>query len=74
MNIPNLDAVEVKILCSAIVTSIAAPVDFFIKFLIPIASGIAWVFLKPYVEKWRRNYFKNKKKKDEEHKDSETLD
>lgn len=41
---------EVKILIGAIIFSIAAPfLDLILRFLIPIISGITWIFLKPYV-------------------------
>lgn len=53
---------ELKILIGSILTAIASPVDVIIKFLIPIISGIVWVFLKPYVEKWRMD-LKNRRRK-----------
>ncbi len=49
----NIEPLELKILVTSIVTSMVSPVDVIIKFIIPIASGIAWVFLKPFVLKFR---------------------
>lgn len=59
----NFTPLDLKILISSVLAAIATPGDFVVKFLIPILSGIAWVFLKPVVERWRRKCIERKKQK-----------
>lgn len=50
---PHIEPTELKILLTSIAGAMISPVDMIIKFIIPIASGIAWVFLKPFVLRFR---------------------
>ena len=54
----NIEPTELKIMLTSIAGAIISPVDMIIKFVIPIASGIAWVFLKPYVLKLKNYLYK----------------
>jgi len=58
----HIEPTELKILLTSIAGAMVTPVDVILKFIIPIASGIAWVFLKPYVLRFR-NYLKIKFRK-----------
>lgn len=57
---PDRILLELKILVGSVVVAIAVPyLDLVLRFLVPIISGIVWIFLKPYVIKLKNNY-KNK--------------
>jgi len=58
----HIEPTELKILLTSIAGAMVSPVDVVLKFIIPIVSGIAWVFLKPAVLKLR-DYLKSKFKK-----------
>lgn len=58
----HIEPTELKILITSIAGAIVSPVDVILKFIIPIASGIVWVFLKPFVIQLR-DYVKSKFKK-----------
>lgn len=58
----HIEPLELKILITSIAGAMVSPVDAFVKFIIPIASGIAWVFLKPFVLRFR-DYLKNRFRK-----------
>lgn len=49
----HIEPTELKILITSIAGAMITPGDAFVKFIIPIASGIAWVFLKPFVLRLR---------------------
>jgi len=49
----NIEPLELKILITSIFGAMITPGDAFVKFIIPIASGIVWVFLKPFVLRFR---------------------
>lgn len=53
--------VDWRVMIPSVMAAAGLPyIDLLARFMIPIASGIAWVFLKPHVEKLRNN-FKNRK-------------
>lgn len=54
--------VEWRVLLPSVSIAVAIPeLYLFIRFLIPIISGIVWVYLKPYIIKFRdRNKAKSK--------------
>lgn len=52
---------ELKILSFTTFGSMVAPIDMFLKFMIPIASAVTWYFLRPLLDKWRK---RNKKAQD----------
>ncbi|TDQ27618.1 hypothetical protein [Tenacibaculum caenipelagi] len=49
----HINPLEIKIIMASIAAAIVTPTDNIIRFLIPIVSGIVWVFLQPYVIKVR---------------------
>ncbi|KQC30166.1 hypothetical protein [Flagellimonas eckloniae] len=61
-------AVNWKLILPTIALSITIPMDMVLRFFLPIISGIVWVFLKPIVEKWRKD-IKKEKTKDNGHTD-----
>jgi len=58
-----LESLDVKVLLASVGLSIAAPIDLVFRFLIPIISGVCWVFLKPMVVKFRLKVVSKKKLK-----------
>lgn len=58
----HIEPTELKILLTSIAGAMVSPVDVILKFIIPIASGIAWVFLKPFVLRFR-DYLKTRFKR-----------
>jgi len=55
-------AVDWRVIGLSMLASVAVN-DLLLKFSIPIASGIAWVFLKPWIEKIRKKIVKKFKSK-----------
>ena len=53
--------IEWRVLLPSITAAITIPMDMVFRFIIPIASGIVWVFLKPKIIEFRNKL--NKKKK-----------
>ncbi|XRE42206.1 hypothetical protein ACIVBQ_000410 [Tenacibaculum discolor] len=49
----HINPLDMKVIAASIVAAIATPTDNVIRFLIPIVSGIVWVFLQPHVVKAR---------------------
>lgn len=49
----HINPLEIKIIMASIAAAIVTPTDNIIRFLIPIASGIVWVFLQPYIVRAR---------------------
>lgn len=56
--------VEIRVMSLSTLGSVAFPFELILKFIIPLASGIAWFFLKPKLEEWRNNQNKTNHDKD----------
>lgn len=62
MTMNNIGTVEMKLLTTSIVAA-GFTGDNLISFLIPIASGLTWFFLKPQLETYRRRAISKKNRK-----------
>ena len=62
MKITMISNIEWRILLPSITAAITIPMDLIFRFIVPIASGIVWIFLKPRIVKLRDNYNKKNNK------------
>lgn len=58
----KIGPIEAKILTISIFSA-GLTGDHLISFLLPLASATMWVFIKPYVERYRRKLIVKKSKK-----------
>ncbi len=57
MKATMINSIEWRVLIPTVSLAVITPnIDLIIRFLIPIVSGVVWVFLKPKVIQLRNNY------------------
>lgn len=59
----HINPLEIKVIMASIAAAIVTPTDNIVRFLIPIVSGIVWVFLQPHVVKIRNKIQAKRKAK-----------